>query len=448
MNFENTYPNVRESSLEKFMDLHEVSQVALRDAANEFITSRGHRERVAAGGSFTTHEALESGLESLRANYDLLEDVGEKREEEESEPVCTVCIPVAVLREPAEAVARLVETAGSSAHGPVEVVLWANAKFDDETEETIRLEAKSKYEILRKSVETVNPDIRVRTALQVLPKEEATMSKVRSNFMDAVIMEGVERGYEFEHPVVWLDADTVAASNNMLEELSSAVRSQDALFVHADARFSLDWASGRPLSELDDAAKAVAVNEIHRRQIIRGLAPHETVGYIEESGLAFGLGTYLCADGIDTSDPINEAARLMMNASEVNDTKRGGLIPWRLQLSNDPVELIKVVKTARIENSARRHYEVAKQEGAIGLFDIDSSRYGKKLFTDMTQIDPKDISIPKAHMRGLRKQNGISMEGQIAAQRGAGYAKTPEQVAREERSARVGHLLIDRYFKK
>ena len=184
---------------------------------------------------------------------------------------------------------------------------------------------------------------------------------------------------------MWLDADTTFITRRSLKEIGRAVRRFDALFVHANLRFTLDW-TRRPMGRLPGAAKAVALNEIYRRQNRR--MNRKNVEYIEESGLAFALGTYLRAGGLETgysgeSYTVIGGVRTKF-ADDPNGFEYFNMRIRRVKVLPKPIvrkarssriPLVHYIGSARIGTSARRHYETVRRQGVKNLTRIDTHGY-------------------------------------------------------------------------
>lgn len=329
----------------------------------------------------TPPEEVRSGLGLMRQNHDLLERYPDSKDS--VEPDCTVCIPVAINGEDIEQVAKAVELIKESQRGNqglTEIVVWANAKLDAHSQEDQKVLAEKNYALLRNRLKTLEGEgICIRTALQVLDGESAHMSQVRSNYMDAVMIEAYDRGWALDHPIIWLDADTTEISKGAIKDLADSVKTSGRPFVHANLRFTADWAANSQIENLDNPTKAVAINEIHRRKLSRDRINQD---YIEEAGLAFLLGTYARADGVETWDPLNESANLISKVQlNQREQTQDGVVTYH--------------RAARIGVSARRQYELAKQKGAGGLVGANSLGY-KDTYSSMQRFGDTVASITNA----------------------------------------------------
>lgn len=347
-------------------------------------------------------------FKDIISNHQLVEVLGEKEVSPE-EPAITVCVPVAILAEKEERAVRtikLVSRAQQKLGEPVEVLLWTNARHKDSGEDkrVVANKARYRYKKLKTTIGGVdNPGLTIKTALQVLPESEATMSRLRANYMEAVAFDAVHRGYGFDHPILWLDADTTFLSSNSLRDIEKSVREFEAMFVHTNAHFSLDWLKDRTLNGMDDVSKAIALEEIVRRQIIRERRSDSHMNnYMEECGLAFALGVYLDAGGLNTADPINESSGLEDNIERAQDgyawandpanphypphhpQKR--IVPDFLRPSlGSPIRKEKIITAAHMGISARRHYAVVQKYGVESIGDYDDAGPRYELFSHLEE---------------------------------------------------------------
>jgi hypothetical protein len=407
-------------------------------------------------------DARRVGMASLEANYDLLEDISTPEVADSSiESICTITIPVAILNEDINIVVSTIEQLKRS-HGnndqPIDIIIWANAKYTESDRSDVEENASKSYVEMVEKLHVIGDEkLRIKTALQLIPKEEFSMSQLRSNYMDAVTLDSLKRGYGFNHPVMWVDADTTRISKDVIQSLALPLVNNEALFTHANLQFSVDWSPDTLPGELDDATKAIILNEMQRRQRKALSEDGKDGGYVEESGLAFSIGVYLNAGGMDKTDPISESGRLILKVVKARDTgylNEKGVIPASLDEYNGMFyEEVKHVKSARMAVSARRHYEVAKEQGAGGLYDVDKSGYGDTLFTDMEKSD-EAANISQADMRELFEDNNRIWEASPTGRMLKSQAQRPNTTEKyiilqqkQLRNRKIANKLIERYFK-
>lgn len=402
----------------------EVSKQALREAVEVYALEKAFSSMFISERALLTDELLtrgldddkatKLGLESMYKNYDLLQTVVEGAGEK-TEPDYTICIPVAITKENPAQVLKLIQSIAKSRRDEsesIEIVVWANAKYSGEDEESTRLQAQSEYDELLHSMqdEEVSANVSIKTALQVVSSDSFSMSQLRSNYMEAVSIEGYEEGYSFQRPVIWLDADVISLSKGALGNLAGSIKSFDAYYVHADVNYAIDWAVDTPLDQLDDTTKAIIINETDRRRYSKLIGRYEESGreqYPEESGLGFSNGVYLNSTGMDLRFPVDESLYLMDSTRYISSFGPELLIPENMSDTVDDIPLFKSIETSKMRISARRQYEVAKRKGAAGLVDADVSGYGGELFTDIDQSDAVSAPITRESINEMIRSNAV-----------------------------------------
>lgn len=416
--------------------------------------------------------AQETNIEAMAEKADLLEDLGDRPEDEAAiEPALTVCIPVAVTKEEPATVMHTVELVKRSQQElgkPVDVIVWANAKYAGEDSEAATQEAaQANYVTMQEMLKPADGEgLRIQTALEVLPEEEATMVKLRSNYMDALSVQAAERGYGVDHPVLWMDADTTMLSPAALGKIEASVRNFDAMVVHTNLRYNLDWANGTPLGELDDASKAVAIHEIHRRQRTRFEEAMNTpdsgaaLGYNDEPGTAFALGSYLAGGGLHqpkdrrhTFDSGVDEARIL----ETNMRQARQQLPNTLFKDGDPqaAQHVTYVQDARMGVSNRRLYRDVQDHGTQALETFKG--FGYELATDRpesAQAAPAAISgaeLKEMLSKGRTRERSTPLYSEDPALRESMLAggftdPTPKEWRAYITGARIVDRLIDEHL--
>lgn len=235
----------------------------------------------------------------------------------DAEPMCTIVMPVIASTNIEKLQDNLRSLKEASHDKPVRLVLWVNDVVTDQ-EATGRILEKFN-EIKESLVGLDDPDsFQIDVALH-LSRNRLSMSEHRHNSMAATLNHAVRGEYDLNHPVIWIDDDASRIDEGALSDLSEAVRNGE-LFPHATTRYEADWVDWNELNELSDldaATKAFLIAEAMRRRDFVRYSPRAIENdYIEEPGLAFSLMTYMMADGVDTSDPYNEAPRLIRRAWE------------------------------------------------------------------------------------------------------------------------------------
>lgn len=379
-----------------------------------------------------SEESIKEELEKMEADHSLLES--SKEVADEVEPAMTICIPVAILKEDLKRVANLLEVIkkqNTDFEKPIEVIVWANSKFTQETEEAVSLDSQQKYEQLKELIDgnSGHAGLQIKTALQMRPESEFSMSKMRSSYMNALAVEAKNRGYGFDHPVMWLDVDTTDIKSGTLKIIFDEVKSLEPSFCRPVTYYSIDWADRMQIAESDDATKAFAIDEMARRMNLRrlaaerqkennaaGLSPlrYKPDGYFEESGCSFMLGTYLKAGGVVESDPIDETTGLIISALSRHSAVRSALLHKR---GYTPHKILHEIERwdARIYVSGRSHYEGLRFNGGLSgdrsQFFGDSETGGKyTLYTDMDELAETPAAVDLNRLYGEAKQQIVGSE--------------------------------------
>jgi len=354
-----------------------------------------------------TSEQFENTMDD---NYDLLESLS-GAEQEREKPEITICIPVAINREDPSTTRRaldVVSRAQQKFGKPVQVILWANAKYrDGNDKEAVSMEALGRYDSLRTSLrERQDGALEIRTALQVKPQHEASIGQVRANYMEAVALDVQKRHLGYDHPVMWIDADAIDISDNTFEQVTQKVRSFEDFFVHPMTHYGIDWHEGATLDQADAATKVVVIDEIRRRQenrnVIRATANNADIAgvYHEENGLAFAIGTYLSIGGLPAGQRANESRCLIdaalyttYEAQEYYRQEHGmgpsddvplsvGFLPESTarKLTQTP-KAIEYLTQTYTTMAARKQISRVMEEGPQGLYDIWTKNY-RRLYVD------------------------------------------------------------------
>jgi transposase len=222
-------------------------------------------------------------------------------------PEVTIIIPLDIQNEPLQGTLHTLHAIHNAATnlGPVEIMLWANYEIPDEIMSSDEFEcvvnerhslSTAKLENLIERIKLEGFDtnrFRIRVALDFM-NEPANMNDVRSNYMEAVAYDAVQRGFGADHKVIWFDADMTYIHRDALAELCSMLDSGLYQFVKANMLFTSEL-NDLPLSERSEPAKAAAVFAIAHRMIQR---IHPSKDYIDECGLGMTIGEYLRVKGL------------------------------------------------------------------------------------------------------------------------------------------------------
>lgn len=324
---------------------------------------------------------------------DLLEDVAPT--EDLDNPKMTVCIPVAINSESPERLHELLENAKKSQEDfgeSTQIILWANTQSNAPEADA---QTRANYEILRGiASEYSSPDLQIKIALDVIPPKDFSMSKLRQRYMDAFVGLAIEKEYEADHVITWLDADAVRLGEDYLGKLFDQTHGGELGFVHPRTDYAADWARGENKDTYDEATRAFLANEIINRAE-RGEPGADSYGYTEESGLTFTYLTFLLSGGCDTSNPVDESEALM------NGLRTSTTLPIFESFqtlyetrTEEPLSiaspLAKEVVSARAALSGRRIYNNIKRYGVAAM---PSDRLGGSVGGDyqlFTHDQPSD----------------------------------------------------------
>jgi hypothetical protein len=387
---------------------------------------------------------VDQATAAMERHYQLLEPLDERELEDGAErPSLTICIPIALLGEDQSTIDRVLDTVHRSQQTfdkPVQVLLWTNAPSDPPSTRLTE-----RYQNMRDSLQRfVGTDLHIKTALQILPEQGSSISQIRSDAMEAAAIDAMRAGQDSDYPVLWLDADTTYLSSNSLVAITEALHNREALFVHATEHFTTEWAAGQPMSERDVATRAIMVSEIHRRKYDRAMKKAgKRMGYPEESGLAFAIGTYLQLGGVNTRDDVNESSTLLSYARSLVHEGRPDRTRSRKttdELYPGNAGIIEYLPAVKMGLSARRLYEAAVSHGARGISHPPrQSPFGYELFTDGGPRTTPETAHPidNADMVALLER----METRYALSARTSHVKP------DETNVRAARKIMDRAFK-
>lgn len=428
---------------------------ALQQSVAEYCESqaRERHERSGVPDAGADHIRFE-----MQANYDLLEPVDTAEHPADKPAAMTVCIPVALMGEDQATIDRVLDTVHSSQQElgqPVDVILWTNTPNTPPNsgkpglrqrikERRAAATAEKRYQDLRDSLQRFDGSgTRIKTALQFIPEGQGSIGKIRSDYMEAAAVDALENGYDSDHPILWLDADTTYITKNTLPLINEKVRAGDTLFVHATERFTTEWADGKPMSERDSATRAIMIDEIHRRKFAKLAAKEgKQIGYREESGLAFKIETYLKLGGVDTDLAADEASTLITNGKEL--LLEGQVTRWRPRAGESPrfphhvPGVVEYLPAARIGLSARRLVDRVKTQGAYGVWRAQQS-----IGTEYELFSDSDHT---THDREAAPISAEDMHHILESKRGM-YAHDLATKRLDEKEDRIIARMIDEAFK-
>jgi hypothetical protein len=316
--------------------------------------SRGVFKTIAEDYLQTNAEADDSGADELRETYYELRERDQKINYDH-EPLATIAVPIAIHNETPETILHtLSEVVHQDKADETEVILFANHPEDLSEEEKSAAQQKLDDIVVQFGNAENQVPLAVRSVLREYPPDELHMGNIRKDMMDLITVDALDRGYNFDHPVLWLDADTRKMSRNTVVTLADSIRDPQAgdPIRRANILFGLD-----DTTEMDDAKRMVAAFELMRRSRVR---EGKNAGYSEEHGTIISLGAYDLVGGTNREEPINEAKSLKDNFKKakneyeqvLNKAKPGATVPRRESL---------ILPSARIVSSARRHEDMFRQ---------------------------------------------------------------------------------------
>lgn len=207
------------------------------------------------------------------------------------------------------------------------------------------------------------PSLRIRSINETYDWSEHNdsplMGKLRHDYKAMIALDGAERGFGVDHPVITLDGDTKLMTQGSLDALVAAITypQSNVMIAHLETRYTFDAQEG-PLS---DARKLAVLQEIRRRQLIRlrnsGDRPF-TMPYNEEWGAAVALGAYLVCGGYNDHGQFDENSdlkkRMIIARDEITavmqHAKPGIKEPMSPEVQYTPGKVIR--------GSARRHEDL------------------------------------------------------------------------------------------
>ena len=241
-----------------------------------------------------------------------------------------VDIPVAVLHEPPERLARAVESVGQAADTfgvePFVIRPWLNFTLDPRREQAKAVKIKEAIDIAQVAVNDAIKDHNLipQIAVDHVPYN-TTMSTIRQRmFLTALGLLFNHRSCGPEHfapqdaanNIYFLvDADTIISPDSF-KKAHSSLSSYEALFVSGNLRYT-EGIMDRELEEVKKESveiKLLYIAEHIRRLMINHLPPTATRGYVPEAGFATTLSNLAALDGFDVRAKDNESYGLELKA--------------------------------------------------------------------------------------------------------------------------------------
>lgn len=360
----------------------------------------------------------------LTANHELLRPVDTALD---YVPSMTVCIPIAIDEGVENIAATLTQVAKSAKNldGATEVILWVNHNH------TAPDVDESFIEVLNLAKPHTNDQIHFSAALDIIPDDARTMSRIRTDMMNALIVRAEQNDYPVNHPVLWLDADTTFIAKNAFSKICEDASSCPVPAFHQpQLNWSADWID--PTSPLDTVTKAFIVDELQRRAEAKSTKKMHG-SYLEEPGMFFPLDAYILAGGCDLEYAVEESHGLIhgLNTLPLNDQISDYYASRYAALSDDnpnqksfgrPTR--KLSPDIRIHTSGRRIREELGRYGLAALGDRSAGYPGSdpnqeyRLFTDYLKMPKETRRLSawraKRHLKAKNKQLASADAARIA----------------------------------
>lgn len=331
----------------------------------------------------------------LSANHDLLRPLGTALDDI---PAMTVCVPIAIDEGMGNIAATLrqITKSAKNLEGSAEVILWVNHNYSAPDVEH------GFDEILSLANLHTNGKVHFSAALDIIPDDARTMSRIRTDMMNALIVRAEQNDYPVNHPVLWLDADTTFIAKNAFSKICEDASSCPVPAFHQpQLNWSADWID--PTVPLDTATKAFIVDELQRRAEAKSVEKMRG-SYLEEPGMFFPLDAYILAGGCDLEYDVEESHGLIHGlntipmsklVSEYYADRYAALSDNRRGHNSFGHPTRKLSPDIRIHTSGRRIREELGRYGLAALGDRSAGYPGSdpnqeyRLFTDYLRM-PKE----------------------------------------------------------
>lgn len=195
--------------------------------------------------------------------------------------------------------------------GPIEPLIWGNETTPLSANQTQKTRIHNRaFTAQRHLIQELYSDpllndglLRI-TAVQSMLDLKERFHKIRSDSMEWIAIDALKRNLSPDVPIIWFDSDTPFVARDTIPALVGALKSRQAHFPHANLVVCQDdkWAEV-PSSDVPYDEKVTALYGLTRWLIESQLKAHEPRGYVEESGLAMTLKTYLKIGGVILPPP-------------------------------------------------------------------------------------------------------------------------------------------------
>lgn len=229
-------------------------------------------------------------------------------------PDVICCIPVASIDEQLPVLQQLITTLASQQGARnTEYLIYGNHP----TSATLNEQGEEKITAIKQWTWEHFPELPARFINVGYKYDDLTISKVRSDYMNIVLRDALERGLPYQQPIVWLDADISAMTPHVVQALAGDIRngSSDDIFSRATLHFALEELGydGVDSRGLSSARRAAIFYELARRCRDEGQFNNKPT-YPEECGLGIALGNYVALGGVNREDVYNEGSNLADSA--------------------------------------------------------------------------------------------------------------------------------------
>ncbi|MDB5162645.1 MAG: hypothetical protein JWO54_307 [Candidatus Saccharibacteria bacterium] len=334
---------------------------------------------------------------------------------EKPDAIC--CIPVASLGEPVEGLQQLVTAIASQSSAlNNEYLIYGNYPDYDSSDKEA---TDKKMDDIQHWTKENFPGLPARFINVAYKPDHITISQIRSDYMNIVIQDALERGLPYEQPIIWLDADVRSMDSEALNIVAGDVRNgnSDDIFSRSNLHFALDeyGYDGQNSRQLSSAVRATIFYELARREREDGQFRSQ-MGYLEECGLGMALGNYVAFGGVDVNEDYNEASNLadsaILNADRLLPLTRKIFTNARPAAQPCDVENgigFHVLPPAIIDVSARRlvanadtilsRIENGKKITDASRLDGEYSSFGAEEILRQSKI--KEVSYSEVSLSGL-----------------------------------------------
>jgi hypothetical protein len=266
---------------------------------------------------------------------------------------------------------------------PINALIWGNTTLsgtadEDEVYALNYFESLEIAHLVREEVTSDGQLLRVTAMSDVLRpisvRPTGRFHTIRSNYMDWVIVDALRQKLSLETPIIWIDSDTPYLSHETIPNLIKALRDQEAYFPHANLVVCSQRGMTIPTADAPIPEKVTALYGMVRGMIEGNLQPCEPRGYVEESGMAMTLRTYLTLGGVHL--PFDERHSFVMGESS-------GLLRAARYMLDKSIPLVSYVPGTNMGFSDRRFRRLAE---TVKPVMIPKSEDGEG-YTDFTALN-------------------------------------------------------------